>query len=88
MAAPQPPGSGRAPGPGRVGRRGIHGSREFMNWAAGTGRVLAELTTQLTRAKISRNQRRGQERASWSEIILSGLPLEDMDVAIADWGIR
>jgi hypothetical protein len=27
-----------------------------MNWAADTGRLLAELTAQLTRAKISRNQ--------------------------------
>jgi hypothetical protein len=30
---------------------------EFMIWAAGTGRVLAEFGTQLARAKISRNQR-------------------------------
>jgi hypothetical protein len=28
---------------------------EFMNWAAGTGRVLGEFTTQLTRATITRN---------------------------------
>jgi menaquinone-9 beta-reductase len=27
---------------------------EFVNWAAGTGRALAELTTQLTRASITR----------------------------------
>jgi hypothetical protein len=31
---------------------------EFMSWAAGTGRVLAEFGTQLARAKVSRNPRR------------------------------
>jgi geranylgeranyl reductase family protein len=31
---------------------------EFMDWAAGTGWALAELTTQLTRAKITRSPRR------------------------------
>jgi menaquinone-9 beta-reductase len=45
-----PDGSGRAAGV-RVT------SEEFMNWAAGTGRALAEFTTQLARAKITRNQR-------------------------------
>jgi flavin-dependent dehydrogenase len=30
---------------------------EFMSWAAGTGRVLAEFGTQLARAKVSRNRR-------------------------------
>jgi geranylgeranyl reductase family protein len=30
---------------------------EFMNWAAGTGRVLAEFTAQLTRATITRSLR-------------------------------
>ena len=33
---------------------------EFMNWAAGTGRVLGEFTTQLTRATITQEQRRGR----------------------------
>ena len=62
---------------------------EFMNWAAGTGRALGEFTGQLTRATITQKQSRGAVGcASWSEMILSGLPLEDMDVAIADWGIR
>ncbi len=31
---------------------------EFMEWAAGAGQALAELTTQLTRAKITRSPRR------------------------------
>jgi geranylgeranyl reductase family protein len=31
---------------------------EFMEWAAGSGRALAEFTTQLTQAKISRSLRR------------------------------
>jgi hypothetical protein len=34
-------------------------SGEFMNWAVGTGRVLGEFTTQLTRATISRNRAAG-----------------------------
>jgi menaquinone-9 beta-reductase len=46
----------------RVSRRGrsapsVNSPDEFMNWAAGTGRVLAEFTTQLARAKLTRNQR-------------------------------
>jgi geranylgeranyl reductase family protein len=32
---------------------------EFMNWAAGTGRVLGEFTSQLTRAAITRNRAAG-----------------------------
>jgi menaquinone-9 beta-reductase len=35
---------------------------EFMDWTAGTGRALAEFTTQLTRAKITRSPRQ-QDRA-------------------------
>jgi hypothetical protein len=31
---------------------------EFKDWAAGTGRALAEFTTQLTRATITRSPRR------------------------------
>jgi hypothetical protein len=31
---------------------------EFLDWAAGAGRALAEFTTQLTRAKITRSPRR------------------------------
>jgi menaquinone-9 beta-reductase len=48
------------PGPGRVGDTAagyLVNPGEFMNWAAGTGRVLAEFTTQLARAKLSGNQR-------------------------------
>jgi menaquinone-9 beta-reductase len=48
--------------PGRLAPDGLgdtagHGVApgEFMNWAAGTGRVLGEFTTQLTRATITRN---------------------------------
>jgi geranylgeranyl reductase family protein len=48
------------PAPGRVGGTAagyLVNPGEFMNWAAGTGRVLAEFTTQLARAKLSGNQR-------------------------------
>jgi len=31
---------------------------EFMEWAAGAGRALAEFTAQLTRATITRSSRR------------------------------
>ena len=44
------------PGPGRTS--GYRMTRaESVSWAAGTGRVLAEFTTQLIRAKLTRNQR-------------------------------
>jgi hypothetical protein len=36
---------------------------EFKDWAAGTGRTLAEFTTQLTRAAITRSPRQ-QDRAT------------------------
>ena len=44
------------PGPDESGGHPV-AAAEFMEWAAGTGRLLAEFTTQLTRAKISRNHR-------------------------------
>ena len=37
-------------------RYAVH-SDDFMNWAAGTGRALAEFTTQLARAKLTRSRR-------------------------------
>jgi hypothetical protein len=41
---------------GRPGRLAPVAPDEFGNWAAGTGRALAEFATQLTRAAITRNQ--------------------------------
>ena len=50
MAAPQPP---PETGPARTGPAATGDPKEFMNWAADTGRVLAEFTSQLARAKIT-----------------------------------
>ena len=46
---------------------------EFTDWAAGTGRALAEFTTQLTRAKIASSPRRKDRVMD----VGAGLPQED-----------
>ena len=51
--APAPDGPDDAAGPAAA-------PGEFMHWAAGTGRVLGEFSTQLTRATITRNNAAGR----------------------------
>ena len=51
-------------------------SREFADWAAGVGLALTELTTQLTRAKLTRSRNTGQWVGSAQRAALKSI---DMD---------